>query len=110
MAEYFGKYQNAQMRDTNATLDDPVVFLAGYTKAEALVCLISVVASAYFISISLLVTLVLLPVGPFLMRLQRYIREELPPNFFMQLIWHFGWMNERLEKHQKRPRGTYLAG
>lgn len=109
MPEYYGKYQTTDRRETNATIDDPVIFLGGYTKAEIAIAMIIFIAAMYFLGISWIVTVCLLPASPLVLKTMRFIRTKLPPNFFMQFLWHFGFMNSNLEKYVERPSKTYLS-
>lgn len=109
VGEYFGKYQEAPRRETNSTLDNPVIFLWGFTKMELATGLFIVLPSFYLLEVSWLLTLVgTLSVIPIL-KAMRFIREDLPPNFFNQFAWLLGLMNKKLERHIRRPEKTYLT-
>lgn len=109
MGEYFGKYQDARRSETASTLDDPVIFLGGFTKGELGVGLVILIGGIYLLEISWLLTLLIAPSAYPVMKLLRFMRERLPPNFFNQFGWFYGLMNKGLERHIRRPAKSYLT-
>lgn len=109
MPEYFDRYRDFERRETNKTIDEPVIFLWRCTFVELVVGFVSFVVGVYLFQVSGglgCLGLILAVLLPFLMR---WRRQNLPNNTFVHLAWFLGFMNSGLPKHLKRPEKYHLG-
>ena len=109
MPEYFDKYREFERRETNRTIDQPVVILWKCTLVELVIGFVLMIVGIYLLGSSWMLTLIFLGMALILPRLLRWMRESLPRNTFVHLFWLVGLMGNDVSNHVRRPKKFYLG-
>lgn len=109
MPEYFDKYRDFERRQTNKTIDAPVVVIWSCTAVELGIGSVFLISGIYMLGASLINALVLIGLGFAVPAGLRWSRETLPKNTFIHLFWLLGWIGKGLPKHVNRPNKFHMG-
>lgn len=108
MRESYERYRRTPKIASTAMIDQPIIFLKGFTKTELMAGVILFVVAIYVSAFSLLLTLAIAGTAyaaPFGLRKARL---TMPANAWCHWLWYLGGWNSPLPKAFHRPRYTAL--